>query len=271
LPPHSSTQFNASEVDHAQQVLLFVIDKKLSSRTDISAQFNEVHKVGSCIESKSEQLYVLQRKDEYRETRVLELGNQFIAVKGWCVLGKNNDSVSVRILCRVEFKRSIDLVGGIGRQWGEDPDQRLADLISVSPLIRAHTLTSISLAQFCQQLSGMDRLGKDLKVIVPRPRIFEQICCCRLPGEEHNLAGGQFGDYFNGSFNSGDPRHDYIGNQHIGLENSGYLERLFSAVDGLRLKACLIQDDCKRIGDHLLVIGNKHLGLVVLDHISPVT
>src|SRR6202789_3845493 len=115
-------------------------------------------------------------------------------------------------------------------------------------------------AQFCQQVSGVHRLGEDLEFVPLHAGLFEKIRGGCLAGEQKDLAIWQSAAGDDCRFDTGHAGHDDVADEHVGLKALNRLDGFLSAEDGARLKACLIQDDREGVRNYLVVICNDYSG-----------
>src|SRR4051812_32098395 len=92
----------------------------------------------------------------------------------------------------------------------------------------------------------------------------QQICCSCLPGEQQYLARGQQRPYLNCRINAIEISHDYVTDQHVGAQCFRGFYSFLSAVNCRCAESALIENDCQRVCDYALVIGDQDLGFNVI-------
>ena len=106
----------------------------------------------------------------------------------------------------------------------------------------------------------MDGLGKDFEFVAFCAGLLQKVGRGSLTGEEQDFALRQSTACDDRGFDTGHAGHDDVADEHVGLEGLDRLDGLLSTKDCTRLKACLIQDNCERVGNYLFVIGDEYSG-----------
>jgi hypothetical protein len=107
----------------------------------------------------------------------------------------------------------------------------------------------------------MDGLGQDFELVALGPGAVEQVGGGGLPGEEQDLAGGQYPADADGGVDAVEVGHHDVADEHVGPEGRRKLNGLLAAIDGGGIETGLIEDNREGVGDHALIVGDEHFGL----------
>ena len=128
------------------------------------------------------------------------------------------------------------------------------------------------IAELREQILRMNRLSQDFELMSFGSRLFQQIGCSRLSGEEKNLAGRQELADVDRGVDSVHVVHDDVADNQIWTLAARFLDGAGAAIDSGCGKSVLIEDDCQCVGDYALVIDYQYFGFsfsaVVLCHPS---
>src|SRR6185312_16123060 len=103
----------------------------------------------------------------------------------------------------------------------------------------------------------MNGLGENLELVALCACLLQKVSGGGLAGEEEDLALWQAAAGDDCSFDAGHAGHDDIADEHVGLELFDGLDGLFAPEHGTRVEASLVENDCERIGNDLLVVGDE--------------
>ena len=89
---------------------------------------------------------------------------------------------------------------------------------------------------------------------------FQKISGCGLAGKQQDLAAGKQLTYLDGSFNSIHVLHDHVTDYEFRLHFAGPSNGGVAGINCCSVKAILVEDDRKSVGDHALIIHDENAG-----------
>lgn len=116
-------------------------------------------------------------------------------------------------------------------------------------------------AEFGEQVSWVNRLSENLEFMALSASFLQQVGGSGLTREKENLTVGHPRACNDGCFDACHTGHDDVADEHVGLKGFERFNGFFTTEYCASFKACLIENDRKGVGDHLLVVRDEYPGL----------
>lgn len=103
----------------------------------------------------------------------------------------------------------------------------------------------------------MDGLEEDFEFVATQAGIVQEVGSGGLAGKQQHAAGRDEGADLDGRLNPADSRHDDIGEKDIGMKSARGIDGVLPVIDRGGFVAVLGKDQPQRIGDDMLIVGDK--------------